>query len=145
MSELKHTNEIAIEILRNEYGDYDWNTWHYDREYLMLVKAQENALQQANEANKEQSKALNKHIVSCRTSVNWFAEQMELKLRDNDHKGGWARCEHSWLLDRLKQEVGELEKALDQVDNQENVIKEAADVANFALMIADLAGRLYGS
>ena len=84
-------------------------------------------------------------IVSCRTSVNWFAEQMELKLRDNDHKGGWASCEHSWLLDRLKQEVGELEKALDQVDNQENVIKEAADVANFALMIADLAGRLYGS
>ena len=84
-------------------------------------------------------------IGSCRTSVNWFAEQMELKLRDNDHKGGWARCEHSWLLDRLKQEVVELEKELDQVDNQENVIKEAADVANFALMIADLAGRLYGS
>lgn len=82
--------------------------------------------------------------VTCRTSVDWFARNMELKLRENDHKGGWGKCEHSWLLDRLKQEVAELEKALDQVDNQENVIREAADVANFALMIADLAGRLYG-
>lgn len=83
--------------------------------------------------------------VSCRTSVNWFAKQMELKLRENDYKGGWGRCSHSWLLNRLKQEVVELEKALDIVDNQENVIKEAADVANFALMIADIAGELYGN
>jgi NTP pyrophosphatase (non-canonical NTP hydrolase) len=82
--------------------------------------------------------------VTCRTSVNWFARNMELKLRENDYKGGWDKCEHSWLLSRLKQEVTELEKALNQVDNQENVIREAADVANFALMIADLAGRLYG-
>lgn len=93
----------------------------------------------------EYIKNCNNPAVSCRTSVKWFAEQMELKLKENDYKGGWARCDHSWLLDRLKQEVTELEKALEKVDNQENVIKEAADVANFALMIADLAGELYGS
>jgi NTP pyrophosphatase (non-canonical NTP hydrolase) len=85
-----------------------------------------------------------KNSVKCRASVNWFTAQMELKLRENDYKGGWAKCEHHWLLDRLKQEVVELEKALDQVDNQ-NVINEAADVANFALMIADLAGKQYGN
>ena len=102
-------------------------------------------LEQQLEKRKVKKEQCNIHDVSCRNSVNWFAGQMELKLRDNDHKGGWGKCEHNWLLDRLKQEVEELEKTLDQVDNQENVIKEAADVANFALMIADLAGRLYGT
>ena len=45
---MEHTNKIAIEILRDEYGDYDHNKWHYDREYKMLVKAQELALNQSN-------------------------------------------------------------------------------------------------
>lgn len=37
---MEHTNEIAIEILRDEYFDYDENSWHYNREYRMLVEAQ---------------------------------------------------------------------------------------------------------
>jgi len=45
---MKHENKIAIEILRDEYGDYDHNTWHYDQEYKMLVKAQELVLNQSN-------------------------------------------------------------------------------------------------
>jgi hypothetical protein len=36
---MKHTNEIAIQILKEEYGDYPQNAWHYDREYKMIVKA----------------------------------------------------------------------------------------------------------
>jgi len=36
----KHINKIAIEILKEEYSDYPENDWHYNREYRMLVKAQ---------------------------------------------------------------------------------------------------------
>lgn len=35
----KHTNQIAVNILRDEYADYDTNWWHYNREYEMLLKA----------------------------------------------------------------------------------------------------------
>lgn len=81
-----------------------------------------------------------KENISCRPSVNWFAEKMELKLRENDHKGGWEHCSPHWLLDRLKQEVLELENAISSSDANE-ITKEAADVANFALMIADTINR----
>ena len=28
-----------------------------------------------------------------REEVKWFAEQMENKLQENDHKGGWQDCD----------------------------------------------------
>jgi plasmid rolling circle replication initiator protein Rep len=37
----KHINKIAIGILKDEYSDYPENDWHYNREYRMLVKAQD--------------------------------------------------------------------------------------------------------
>ena len=36
----KHDDEIAINILREEYADYDENWQDYERQYLMLLKAQ---------------------------------------------------------------------------------------------------------
>ena len=81
---------------------------------------------------------------SIRPSLQWFAARIENELCENDHKGGWKKCTHSWLLSRLKEEVAELEEALQKPDNQEHVISEAADVAAFAMMIADLAGELHG-
>lgn len=82
--------------------------------------------------------------IELRPAVKWFAEQMELRLRRNDHKGGWSNCTHSYLKRRLRNEVSELEHELTLVENNEMVIHEAADVANFAMMIADIAGPLIG-
>ena len=82
--------------------------------------------------------------VICRASVLWFSGEMEKTLRDNDAKGGWGQCGHRWLLERLRQETDELESAMLTPDNQAEVIKEATDVANFAMMIADIAGPLHG-
>lgn len=79
---------------------------------------------------------------------------MEKVLRDNDHKGGWEECRPDWLLMRLKQEVSELDSAMRKgtvphtgVDDRTSDVpadpaREAADVANFAMMIADVLGRL---
>ena len=85
------------------------------------------------------------HEVNARTEVRWFAEQMEAKLKENDHKGGWDSCGIFWLRNRLVEEVKELTRVMEAGHNSEsgldleNIIREAADVANFAMMIADKA------
>lgn len=68
----------------------------------------------------------------------WFAEQMAVKLRENEHKGGWDRCNPYWLIDRLKEEVAELEQAMDDGLPSEEIIRECADIGNFAMMVADV-------
>lgn len=80
----------------------------------------------------------------CRPEVRWFARKMEERLRANDHKGGWNNCDTEWLLGRLNEEVEELESEFDRKERSghailrpESIAREAADVANFAMMIAD--------
>ncbi|ARF70707.1 hypothetical protein B7C51_24855 (plasmid) [Paenibacillus larvae subsp. pulvifaciens] len=78
-----------------------------------------------------------KEEIKLRPEVQWFAEQMELKLRENDHKGGWADCLIEHLLRQVPREYRELLKALLWDDLPDEVIREAADIANYAMMIAD--------
>ena len=74
-----------------------------------------------------------------RRQVAWFAEQMEQQLALNDHKGGWDGCSTEWLLTRLLEEARELSITLTDDSSPERIFAEAADVANFAMMIADVA------
>lgn len=68
-----------------------------------------------------------------------FAQRMEGKLARNRHKGdreGWLGCDVRNLIAALKTELNEMEaEAL--AGNAEAAANECADVANFALMIAD--------
>jgi NTP pyrophosphatase (non-canonical NTP hydrolase) len=78
-----------------------------------------------------------------RKEVTAFAQIMEEMLQQNDYKGGWSKCNPQWLLMRLQQEVEELDAELSVTPfNQENIRKEAADVANFAMMVVDVCGGL---
>lgn len=68
---------------------------------------------------------------------------MEKQLQINDHKYGWQNCDPLWLLERLREETQELEQEVRQwvfVDGlpRNRTITEAADVANFAMFIADI-------
>jgi len=91
-------------------------------------------------------------IVSLRESVLWFAIEMEKKLKANDHKGGWRNCTLQYLSMRLTQERKELYDAIENrrgsffgdSHTDEEIIKECADIANYALMIADGFGKNYG-
>ena len=84
-----------------------------------------------------------------REPVRWFAAHMERKLRAHDDRPGWIGCDADWLLERMKEERKELVVRLRQLaasdcDARTNVlalrvIEEAADVANFVMMIADNA------
>ena len=77
----------------------------------------------------------------------WFARKMEAKLRENDHKNHWSGCGFDYLFNRLREETVELDKTYisdgDKADFNE-VQKEAADIANFAMMIADNARKSNG-
>ena len=91
-----------------------------------------------------------------RHEVLAFAVLMERQLRANDHKPGWKDDFASDLFERVLEEACELREAITihgaQVSWGEMALYlpqavarvglEAADVANFAMMIADVCGAL---
>lgn len=84
--------------------------------------------------------------MNLRPEVQRFAELMELQLRANDHKPGWKNDTARSLFRRLSEdEIAELGAAISvrlTTGDATGVAKEAADVANFAMMIADVCGAL---
>lgn len=58
------------------------------------------------------------------------------KLRVNRHKASHNDVSREWLLDRCEGELGELRDAVARGSATE-ILNEAADVANFAAMVAD--------
>ena len=109
-----------------------------------------------NDNLKHKSSNANTLLPAVRPAVNWFAQRMEEKLAINDHKGGWGKCDIDWLIERIRTELEELEtvygfrkvdwgrsacEGVQFVDvSNEAIIKECADIANFAMMVADRFG-----
>lgn len=87
--------------------------------------------------------------VVLRPEVQKFAEQMELKLRAHDHDRGpqgWRDSDPFWLATRILVEQRELMNAMLRWPLSESagsILKECADVANFAMMVSDVVHR-YG-
>lgn len=72
-------------------------------------------------------------------TLAWFTERMKAKLDANRDKGdNWDEMGFVWLFRRLGEERDELATALIHRDLH-SIIKESADIANFAMMIADTA------
>lgn len=88
--------------------------------------------------NIKDTEKMNAENQGIRTEVKAFAEIMEQKLKENDHKHHWSDSDNSWLLERLLEEVKELESIMDSLStSDEEKQRECADIANFAMMIAD--------
>lgn len=129
----------AVEVLKH-YGK-DPITGNHARFTLQQlgIEATQSSLSQ--EGDKER--------ITLRPEVQWFAEQMELVLKENDYKGGWKDGSVDWLIERLYQEAKELWDEIERTkrfwsdpnnsQQRKLVIKEAVDVADFAMMIADNA------
>lgn len=90
-----------------------------------------------------------------RPEVQAFAKMMEAKLRENDFKGGWKNCPIGYLTRRCGNELSELRETIHRrllrtpnghpapsAEESALIGREAADVANFAMMIADVCGAL---
>lgn len=106
--------------------------WHHVKSEIQLAwQAAGEAMVYAAMARHSESPTW-PHVVS-------FAWLMEQKLAQNRHKGnreGWINTDVRLLMNLLKGELRELETAYMDGDAA-NVQLEAADVANFAMMIAD--------
>lgn len=83
---------------------------------------------------------VHRRVGGCRKEVVVFALAMEAKLRENDHKRHWRYLDRRTLSRRLTEEREELRKAF-RIGNPDDVLREAADVANFAMMLADYTRR----
>src|SRR5262245_28744819 len=103
-------------------------------------------------------------MLELRREVAAFAQLMEQKLRENDKKGGWKHCETAYLSRRCGNELEELRTRVKRGHDwmrrmwsrpnargpyslsgstfATEIGLEAADVANFAMMIADVCGAL---
>lgn len=67
-----------------------------------------------------------------------FLDAMVFKLRRNAHKGKWERVPMVLALERLDDEMGELRSAVVNGSTME-ILMEAADVANTALIVANIS------
>ncbi len=72
-----------------------------------------------------------------RPAVKYFAETMEKRLMENEHKGGWKDCKPEFLLSELRKNLAYLEENLNKGETKEDVCRRAANIANFAMMIAN--------
>jgi hypothetical protein len=83
--------------------------------------------------------------VRIRPEVRAIAEAMEERLKRNEWKGGWDAMSVAALFKRLGQEIAELRRETKKPNAKQNpymIRHEAADVANFAMMIADVCNAL---
>lgn len=72
-----------------------------------------------------------------RAAVAIFGARMLEKLQMNSDKAHWGNVPAFHLLERLKEEVCELEEAMLLMKSGDEIISEACDVALFAMFIAD--------
>jgi len=83
-----------------------------------------------------------------RPEVKAFAVLMERQLRANDWKGGWDQEHPRSMLRRLREETDELDAEVPvrftpvAIAHRMRIGKEAADIGNFAMMVADLCRSL---
>ena len=123
---------------------------------MKIEIAFENGLKRSYEAGDLSKRALDEgksvHMYAChpnhgevmmilperiRGQVMEFAGDMEYKLSCNDHKHHWSNYAPAFFLRKIKQEVKELENALINREDVNDIIHECADVANFCMMLAD--------
>lgn len=76
--------------------------------------------------------------VDCEKEIKQLVDAMRYKLKKNNHKGKWEEMTLIKAIELLKEEVKELEEAASR-DSDIEIILEAADVSNFAMIVANLA------
>ena len=77
-------------------------------------------------------------FVHPRASVIAFAHRMELVLRKNDWKGGWTGMRPRMIVNRMWDELRELNACLRDGCSPEETAREAVDIANFAMFLCDV-------
>lgn len=106
---------------------------------------------QDTEENYSKSKPLcpkckERHLKEILETSKWFQEKCKEILLDNIHKNGWKNCSLNYLIGQISNHLQEIEEANSQygkknIDHNEwqlKVIDHCCDIANFAMMVADV-------
>lgn len=78
-------------------------------------------------------------VVPYRDDLRRFIDAMVYKLAKNASKGKWEAMPLEAALELLNKEVVELDEAIASKRNFVEVLLEAADVGNFAMIAASIA------
>lgn len=81
-------------------------------------------------------------LIKLRPEVQRFAELMEIRLRENEHKSGWNTTPPERLFLRAVEEMGEAAHVIHENGCQHEVQTELSDVANFLMFICFVSGCL---
>lgn len=75
-----------------------------------------------------------------RREVQQFSEMMNQRLEDNDHKDevGWSDWEINDLTLKIQRNIRDIYKT----NSEKEIVKHAADIGNYAMMIADNVRRV---
>lgn len=82
--------------------------------------------------------AVPEELEALRPDLQRFFDAMIYKLRRNKHKGRWENLSVENTFKALQGELTELDDAIKEGSTME-VLMEAADVGNFALILANIA------
>jgi hypothetical protein len=84
-----------------------------------------------------------REIDGFNAAMKGFVLEMRARFIENMHKGGWQEIDYAFAARRVLEEAGELTEALLAGKGRDwhlPVMREAVDVANFALFIHSRAG-----
>lgn len=117
---------LAYEVMRKKFGsDY----YSHPEE-----------LEEEIEKQKQKFEVKNYLPLGVRQEVAWFGTEMEKQLAANDHKGGWKNEPDEFFLDQIQLRAYDIHvKSRFTGITREEKIQLAADIANFAMMLADNA------
>ena len=76
-------------------------------------------------------------LESAAPEIRRFFDAMLFKLRKNAHKGKWEGMHPDVARQMMSDELHELNKAFEE-NNSVEILLEAADVANFCLIVANI-------
>ncbi len=146
-----HTNGAAVVMLRNDVSAANREIAELREQTQMVVEAWRQL--KAVHAEKPENHAVALALVMLRAALNMRPEvlamawAMERKLRKHDGDWGvlgWKDANSEHLEHKLLGEIGELITACHTGGDARERTGEAADVANMAMMLADIWGGLDG-
>ena len=74
-----------------------------------------------------------------RPSVQRFAEAMEEQLRKHDDRPGWRNADWAYLSEEMGDHIDTLiERSNDPIFGTQAIVSSAADIGNFAMMLAEV-------
>ena len=145
----RELTELESEAVNYLCSEWDWGAEKAETHLYILIdeESEVKKLWLTNEEAKTQQMVIDQananidfDLVEPRGIIEHFSEMMEMRLQGfDDERGvhGWANESDIHMFDRLIETVYSLKQGL-LTNDKEKVLKECADIANFAMMIFDI-------